>query len=117
MQKYTYKIISVDSTQHTMVVKYTPDNLALSEYSFNINAPADMNNLDTYINNSAPQDRWSTELNPNLDLVNIVGQTGNIDPSSLIFTTSMATVTGGIYETMSQLNDEFLAEQSNTAGA
>ena len=54
MQKYTYKIISVDSIQHTMTVKYTPDNLALSEYSFNINAPDDMNNLDTIINNS----RW-----------------------------------------------------------
>jgi hypothetical protein len=111
MQKYTYKIISVDLIQHTMTVKYTPDNIALSEYAFNIKAPDDMNNLDTYINNNAPQDSWSAELNPNLYLANIIGQTGNIDPASLT-----VAVNGEAYDMMSQLNDEFLAEQSNTAG-
>jgi hypothetical protein len=50
MQKYTYKIISVDFIQHTMTVKYTPDNIALSEYSFNIKAPDDINNLDKFMN-------------------------------------------------------------------
>ena len=108
MQKYTYKIISVDSIQHTMVVKYTPDNLALSEYSFNINAPTDMNNLDAYINSYAPQDKWSTELNPNLDLANIIGQTGNIDPTSIITNISTANNTA-YYEIMKQEEAEFLA--------
>lgn len=82
MQKYTYTIVSVDTAQHTMVVKYTPDDLALSEYSFNITAPDDMANLTTHINGYAPQDKWFTELNPNLNLANIIGQTGNIDPAS-----------------------------------
>jgi len=82
MQNYTYKIVSVDPSQNTMVVKYTPDNSNLSVYSFNVNAPTDMNNLDTCINDCAPQSQWSRELNPNLDLANIVGQTGNIDPTS-----------------------------------
>jgi hypothetical protein len=110
MQNYTYKIVSVDPNQNSMVVKYTPDNSNLSVYSFNITAPDDMNNLDTYINNNAPQDSWSTELNPNLYLANIIGQTGNIDPASLT-----VAVNGEAYDMMSQLNDEFLAEQSNTA--
>jgi hypothetical protein len=108
MQNYTYKIVSVDPNQNSMVVKYTPDNSNLSVYSFNINAPTDMNNLDTCINDCAPQDRWSRELNPNLDLANIVGQTGNIDPSSVI--TIISTVNNSAYyERMKQEEAEFLA--------
>jgi hypothetical protein len=65
-----------------MVVKYTPDNSNLSVYSFNINAPTDMNNLDTCINDCAPQSQWSTELNPNYSLSSLIGTENYINANT-----------------------------------
>ena len=116
MEAYTYKILEANELTQTMTVQYTPTDTALSEINLNISAPASLDNIDAHVNTYAPQGVWYNIKNPTYQLASLVGAESVIDPSTYVETTTSSSVTGGVYELMLQLNDEFLAEQSNTAG-
>jgi len=116
MEAYTYKILEVNELTHTMIVQYTPIDSTLSEISLNIPAPASLDNIEAHINTYAPQSTWYNIKNPNYQLSSLVGSENTVDPTLFAETSTTSTsITGGVYELMLQLNNEFLAEQSNTA--
>lgn len=115
METYTYKILEANDLTRTMVVEYISTDDSLSHISLNIPAPDSIDDLDSHVNKYAPQDTWAKIKNPSYNLSSIVGTESSVDPSTIIDTTTTINVVNTQYEIMSQLNDEFLAEQSNTA--
>jgi hypothetical protein len=115
MEAYTYKIIEANALTHTMTVQYTPSDTTLSDIALNIPAPESLDNIEAHINKYAPQSAWYNIKNPSYQLSSLVGAESIVDPSTYAEITTSSTITGGVYELMVQLNNEFLAEQSNTA--
>jgi hypothetical protein len=115
MEAYSYKILDTNELTHTIVVQYTPIDTTLSEISLNIPAPVSLDNIEAHINTYAPQSTWYNIKNPSYQLSSLVGNENTVDPTLFVEpTTTSASITGGVYELMLQLNNEFLAEQSNT---
>jgi hypothetical protein len=116
MEAYTYKIIEANALTHTMTVQYTPSDTTLSDIALNIPAPESLDNIEAHINKYAPQSAWYNIKNPSYQLSSLVGTENTVNPTLLVeANVTSASITGGVYELMLQLNNEFLAEQSNTA--
>lgn len=116
MEAYTYKILEANELTHTITVQYTPTDTALSEINLNIPAPVSLDNIDAHVNAYAPQSVWYNIKNPSYQLASLVGAESTVDPATYVEIATAPTITGGVYELMLQENNEFLAEQSNTAG-
>ena len=115
MESYSYKILDTNEFTHTMLVQYTPIDSTLGEINLNIPAPASLDNIEAHINTYAPQSTWYNVKNPNYQLSSLVGNENTVNPDLFVESnTASSSIAGGVYELMLQLNNEFLAEQSNT---
>ncbi len=111
MEQYTYKILSVDTVNHTMIVEYTPTNANLTTIAYNINAPLLNEDIAEYVNRWAPQEVWSKQLNPNPNLEALIGTSGKIDVVAPDAGSDVVNNIDEYTDYMKKLQDEF--EQEN----
>jgi hypothetical protein len=82
METYTFTILSANTETNSVLIKYTPDNIILSEITQNISAETE--DFLQSIDYCAPQTSWENELNalngePHvLEIGNYIGRSGTM---------------------------------------
>jgi len=80
METYTFTILSANTETNSVLIKYTPDNIILSEITQNISAETE--DFLQSIDHCAPQTFWKNELNalngePHVvEIGNYIGRSG-----------------------------------------
>jgi hypothetical protein len=121
METYTYKILEIDESAHTMIVQYTPTDTSLNHILINLPIPTSIDSIDSHVNTYAPQDTWYRVKNPAYDLSSIVGKEKSINPQDYPISTPesstvnvVVTPDDQLASVMARLEAEFFAEQGNT---
>jgi hypothetical protein len=112
---YTWKIISVDTLNHHMVVEYSTDSVV---DKLNLPIPAKEEDIAAYIDRFAPKKRWEQKDPVNFDHVsenmsgtlnlNVSEQSGQSENSQFTGSFHEEYIRALIYQVLEEINDESL---------
>jgi len=111
METYTFTILSADTENNSVLVKYTPDNVVLSEVTQNIFSHSD--DFLQSIQQNAPQDYWQKELGLKekiVEIYNFIGKSETMTEDKLTEIASMYKSKNLDNQSMGNIEQQFLEE-------
>jgi hypothetical protein len=116
METYTFTILSANTETNSVLIKYTPDNIILSEITQNISAETE--DFLQSIDYCSPQTSWENELNalngePHVvEIGNYIGRSGTMTLDKILEAQSVYKSNSLDSQNMEDIKNQFLDELS-----